>query len=310
MPSLWCPGAIVVTARNTGGRMDGSGGDRLCTQHTFESNPHKLSAVAGARYLRDHGSDTCVVFNPVSGQIAQMLPITTASRTLRNAAGGGKTNAHGVIHPQWEVIAMAKSPWTRYMTAAGRQSLERLLAWQESWGIPRQWIRRPPSAYPPGDSGGRFMPVGGSGYTAHGQWAEGNSHGDPGAIGESADFFHPLGGGTIKLPVIRGGKYLTVTGSLNEGTVRVLQLWLNSVRREVRAWPVLIVDGKLGPQTRKALQGWLSVDIDGDFGPISARAAEKALGVAPSEVPGWWPGIIRALQRKLNGALKGGLQFP
>jgi hypothetical protein len=107
-------------------------------------------------------------------------------------------------------------------------------------------------------------------------------------------------------PSPTGGKYLAIDGKLNAGTVRILQGYLNKVRREVRAWPVLDVDGEIGPQTTRALQSWLGVDADGEFGPLSARAAERELGARETTVPGWHPGIIRALQRHLNAQVKAG----
>lgn len=92
-----------------------------------------------------------------------------------------------------------------------------------------------------------------------------------------------------------GGKYLTITGKLNAGTVKKLQAWVGSS-----------ADGVIGPNTIKALQRKIGVSADGDFGPKSARALEKFLGLKAEKVPGWYPGLIRGLQTYLNDRIKEG----
>ena len=98
-----------------------------------------------------------------------------------------------------------------------------------------------------------------------------------------------------------GGKYLTITGELNKGTVKVLQRWLG-----------VEADGILGPRTISALQvtlakaGHLHGRADGIFGPKSARAAEAYFKIGPTGVPGFYPGLIRAIQRFLNAKIKAG----
>lgn len=145
------------------------------------------------------------------------------------------------------------------------------------------------------------------------QTIEGNT--SPGNSGSQAN-----GGGVYrrrrKRSWVRGGidmsdfydghDDITVTGRLDVTTVSELQSWLNTERaaaamrgRSVRAWPVLTVDGEMGPQTTKALQCLLVVEPDGEFGPKSARALEVLLEAPETTIPGWYPGLIRALQRYL-----------
>lgn len=92
---------------------------------------------------------------------------------------------------------------------------------------------------------------------------------------------------------------LKVTAQLDKATVRELQRWLNSRRRNIRAWPVLKVDGDMGPLTVTALQLATGAIVDGQFGENSARALELFLHQDATKVPGWYPGLIRALQRFL-----------
>ncbi len=107
------------------------------------------------------------------------------------------------------------------------------------------------------------------------------------------------------VPARKPGKYLTVNGQLNEGTVKVLQRFLNHYKREQH--PALVVDGDLGPATVRQLQWQIATPADGDFGPASARALEVWLGLPAEKVEGWYPGLVRGLQRRLNVAIADGV---
>lgn len=65
----------------------------------------------------------------------------------------------------------------------------------------------------------------------------------------------------------------------------------------------LVVDGKFGPRTVKALQKALRVTIDGDYGPKTKRALQKHLGVSVDGVVG--PQTVRALQRRVGTSADG-----
>lgn len=91
------------------------------------------------------------------------------------------------------------------------------------------------------------------------------------------------------------GRYLTVSGKLNSGTVTVLQRYL-----------IVSVDGELGPVTTAALQRLVGVEPDGEFGALSARAAEVYFKILTTTVPGWYPGLVRAVQRYLNTLIAAG----
>ena len=181
MPELWFPGATPVpptSSQKQGLTMVGSG-ERFFTWHTYEADPLRLTAYAGARALNAAGTTPTFCFNPISGDLMQMLPATKGCYTLRNLAGGVDTNFRGTIHMQMEVIAYAAQPFTSYMSAAGWKKISALMDWLESWGIPRVF----PAGQPLGSYGARHNRIApaGSGHYGHSQWKE-QDHWDPGYI--------------------------------------------------------------------------------------------------------------------------------
>lgn len=101
------------------------------------------------------------------------------------------------------------------------------------------------------------------------------------------------------------GRYLTVNGVLNEGTVRLLQRFLDA-QGGFDFGPHGGFDGQLGPYTVSALQVWIARQggrigaADGVFGARSARGLEAVLGQPAEKVEGWYPGLVRDVQRRLN----------
>jgi len=182
--SDWLPGAIVVPASVDGGSM--LGGGAFCTWHSFEADPHNLTAERGARSLvaAGHGGTFCV--NPLSGDIAQMVPASRASRMLKNLPGGVQTNRHGDVHIQIEVIAFAREPFTSYWTPQGKSAIQKIAAFARAHGVPDVWPGGQPAHYPPlaGESR-RVAPNAGSGHYSHSQWLD-NDHGDPGYVDTEA----------------------------------------------------------------------------------------------------------------------------
>lgn len=106
------------------------------TWHTFEA-PYSLTALSGARSLIAHGNEVHLTFNPITGQVVNLLPANRAGRGLMNKAGGVQTNRNGVVNIQVEVIGYARNPWTDDLTPAGRATLNRIVSWMDSLGIPR-----------------------------------------------------------------------------------------------------------------------------------------------------------------------------
>ena len=113
-------------------------------------------------------------------------------------------------------------------------------------------------------------------------------------------------------PEVGDAEFLAVDGVLGPDTVKALQKWLAAVGK-FNFKPSGGFDGDLGKFTISALQVQLGRNklklgkADGEFGPRSARALERFLGLPQTQVPGWYPGLIRGLQRFLNEEQKKGV---
>lgn len=184
--TLWLPKSKVILGDHDGGSM--LGGPPRFVHHTYEANPERLSATKGAQGLRAVGNEVHLVFNPISGEVVQMLPANRAARGLRNRTGGVQTNRCGSVCIQIEVIAYANRPWTSYITAAGKATWARIMAWVRSLGIPDRWPAGPPPRYDsvrrcnvPENARSTRVWTREAGHYGHSQVPE-NDHGDPGAL--------------------------------------------------------------------------------------------------------------------------------
>lgn len=136
--------------------------------------------------------------------------------------------------------------------------------------------------------------------------------------------------GRIANPSVQGGKWRRYTGS-NPHTHHV-HVSAHTMLTSTAAWGVVQilpprvsgildhntvallqtlagvpVDGDMGPVTVKGIQRLLieaghklpKYGADGQFGGESARALEAYLGLPPEKIDGWYPGLIRGVQRHL-----------
>ena len=79
-----------------------------------------------------------------------------------------------------------------------------------------------------------------------------------------------------------------MSGILDRNTITLLQTLVGAR-----------VDGVMGKETIGKLQKLVGVEADGLMGPVTARAVEEYLAAPVEQIPGWYPGLIRALQRRL-----------
>src|SRR5487761_1815311 len=101
------PGAGYVRAKADGGQM--KGGAPRVVWLTLGADPHLISAQSAAQRLNQTGRPCHLVWNPVTGEVVQLLPIVRAGRALgvagdvdHEGSGGAPVDAYatGPLAPQ------------------------------------------------------------------------------------------------------------------------------------------------------------------------------------------------------------------
>ena len=150
------PGAGRIRGAADGGPLKG-GAPRVVWQ-TLGADPRIASARSAAQRLDEHARASHLVWNPVQGEIVQLIPILRAGRLLGSPEDPGQVadetaadevagvNAEGRICVQICVVAFARDPFT----SRPMIGLQQILDWLDSWGIPRRWPAGPPASFPYG----------------------------------------------------------------------------------------------------------------------------------------------------------------
>jgi hypothetical protein len=120
-----------------------------------------MSAGSAAESLDQLGRAPHLVWNPVQGQIVQLISMLRAGRLLgtpedlsqmappqpdADADRLAEANAEGRLCVQIGVVAFAWDPFTSWPMTG----LRRILDWLDSWGIPRRWPAGAPAPFPHG----------------------------------------------------------------------------------------------------------------------------------------------------------------
>jgi hypothetical protein len=141
--------------------MDGGplrGGAPRVVWQTLGADPRTVSAQSAAQRLDQHARACHLVWNPLQGEIVQLIPILRAGRSLGwpeelsqptdDAAADevARVNTEGRICAQICVVAFAEDPFTSWPMTG----LQQILGWLDSWGIPRRWPAGPPAPFPHG----------------------------------------------------------------------------------------------------------------------------------------------------------------
>jgi len=167
----WLHSAGVVPASVDGGSMNG--GAPRAVWLLWPADPHGISAKSVAQRLVQIGRPSHLVWNPVTGEIVQSLPATRAACGLP-----GDVNRHGRVCVQIRVLGSVHEPFTD----SKMDGLNEILAWLDSWKIPRSWPAGPPLPYPhsvAAPRSGRAWATGGHFGLSQ---VPGTTEGDPGAI--------------------------------------------------------------------------------------------------------------------------------
>jgi len=144
-------GARCIRAQTDGGQL-GGGAPRVVWL-TLGANPKSVSAWSAAQRLNHEGRPPHLVWDPASGDVAQLLPIVRAGCALgtrenldyapdspHSSAG---VNREGRLCVQIAVLGTPREPFTGYHMIG----LGEIMSWLDSWAIPRRWPAGPPAPF-------------------------------------------------------------------------------------------------------------------------------------------------------------------
>ena len=121
----------------------------------LSADPQLISAGSAAQRLDQVGHPPHLVWNPLSGDIMQLIPIVRAACLLGSpesldygAAPGApartaSANRHGRLCVQIGVVARAREPFTD----GPMHGAERILTWLHSWRVPWRWPAGRPAPF-------------------------------------------------------------------------------------------------------------------------------------------------------------------
>lgn len=151
------PGVRYIRAAADGGPLKG-GAPRVVWQ-TLGADPQTVSARSAAQRLDQGGCASHLVWNPLNGEIVQLIPIVRAAcppgwlDCARSAGWPGpaqaagpsasEVTAEGRVCVQVCVVAFADAPFTSGPLAGLRE----IMTWLDSWGVPRRWPAGRPGGY-------------------------------------------------------------------------------------------------------------------------------------------------------------------
>ena len=152
MADAWMPGARCIRAETDGGQL-GGGAPRVVWL-TLGADPRLISVWSAAQRLNQENRPAHLVWDPVTGDIAQLLPIVRAGCALgtpehldyapdRLPHPAPEVNHQGRLCIQIGVLASPREPFTSYQMIG----LGEILDWLDSWRIPRRWPAGAPAPY-------------------------------------------------------------------------------------------------------------------------------------------------------------------
>lgn len=133
----WLPGAGRLHTRNDGGSL--RGGAPRAVWHTSETSPGRISARSVAYHLEQQGRCAHLVWNPLTGEVVQMVPATRAAHLLT-----GGLDQEGRTCLQVVVVGQARRPFT----SEPMHGLAGIIDWMVTWQVARHWPAGSPLPVP------------------------------------------------------------------------------------------------------------------------------------------------------------------
>ena len=152
MADAWMPGARCIRAQTDGGQL--KGGAPRVVWLTLGADPRAVSVWSAAQRLNQENRSPHLVWDPLTGDIAQLLPIVRAGCALgspeyldydpdrlpHRVAG---VNCEGRLCVQIGVLGTPGEPFTSFQMIG----LTAILGWLDSWQIPRRWPAGKPASF-------------------------------------------------------------------------------------------------------------------------------------------------------------------
>lgn len=189
MPDLWMPGAVRHDIGDHA-PTDQQYPPKCITHITWDRSATQakpadhVSFETLVSYFTGTGKAVAphLVWDPFTGQIAQLVPADSRSKSVMDLAGGTRTNRAGRVVLQVEAVYF---PYTRYggkvypkLTDTPCKGWDALHAWIKTWGVPDAWPMGRPADFTSHRDEHVWETEGG--YYAHSQVPE-NTHQDPGS---------------------------------------------------------------------------------------------------------------------------------
>jgi len=148
----WMPGARCIRAETDGGYL--KGGAPRAVWLTLGADSRVVSVWSAAQRLIQENRPPHLVWDPLTGDIAQLLPVVRAGCALGTPEGleyapeklpyhQAGVNCEGRLCVQIGVLGSATDPFTSYQMIG----LGEILGWLDSWQIPRRWPAGQPAPF-------------------------------------------------------------------------------------------------------------------------------------------------------------------
>jgi hypothetical protein len=175
-----------IRAERDGGAL--GGGAPRAVWLTLGSLARAVSVQSAAQRLVAEHRPCHLVWNPLTGEIAQLISVLRAGRALgapdrldwtpvRIHRRPENVNAEGRVCVQIGVLALAAEPFTNGPLIG----VEAIISWLDSWGVPRRWPGGQPGSWAEGGADGSRAVWARGGHFGASQ-VPGCGHVGPGAI--------------------------------------------------------------------------------------------------------------------------------
>ena len=152
MADAWMPGVRCIRAETDGGQL--GGGAPRAVWLTLDADPRVISVCSAAQRLVQENRACHLVWDPLTGDLAQLLPIVRAGCALGTAENieyapdklpyrQPGVNREGRLCVQIGVLGSPRDPFTSYQMIG----LGSILGWLDSWQIPRRWPAGAPAPF-------------------------------------------------------------------------------------------------------------------------------------------------------------------